>query len=147
MDDKFILVVEDNADDEALTLRSLQKCHLNAKIEVARDGADALDFVFGQGSHSSRNVNHLPQLVLLDLKLPKLDGLEVLKAIRTNEKTRHLLVVMFTSSREERDVAASYASGANSYVTKPVDFGQFSEAVRQLGSYWLKVNEKPIPAV
>ncbi|MCB1851892.1 MAG: response regulator [Gammaproteobacteria bacterium] len=143
MADKFLLLVEDNPDDEALTLRALQKHNLANRIIVAHDGQEALDFLFGNGEFSGRDTNDLPQVVLLDLKLPKVDGLEVLEAIRSHHQTRNMPVVVLTSSNEEQDIIRSYALGANSYVRKPVDFEQFIEAARQLGLYWLVLNEVP----
>lgn len=140
---KFILLVEDNPDDEALTLRALNKNKVANRVVVARDGAEAVDFLFGTGAHAGRNVSDLPQIVLLDLKLPKLDGFEVLRRIRADERTRTLPVVILTSSKEERDVAQGYRDGCNSYVRKPVNFDEFTEAARQLGLYWLLLNEPP----
>lgn len=141
MKDKVILLVEDNPDDEMLTLRAFRKGNILNKVVVARDGAEALDYLFGTGSYSGRDTSILPQVVLLDLKLPKVDGLEVLRRIRTDERTRLLPVVVLTSSDEESDIVESYSLGANSYVRKPVDIGQFSEAVCQLGLYWLVLNQ------
>jgi two-component system, response regulator len=141
MDPNAILLVEDNPNDEALTLRALKKNNIKNEIVVARDGAEALDWLFVRGAHAGRDASIVPQVVLLDLKLPKVDGLEVLKAIRADARTRRLPVVLLTSSKEERDVAAGYDLGANSYVRKPVDFGEFAEAIRQLGLYWLVLNE------
>jgi two-component system response regulator len=143
MDDKIILLVEDNADDEVLTLRALKKNNISNEVVVARNGVEALDYLFGTGTYAGRNLNIVPQVVLLDLKLPKLDGLEVLRRLRANESTKLLPVVILTSSDEEQDRFNSYGLGANSYVRKPVDFNQFSEAVRQLGLYWLVVNQPP----
>jgi CheY-like chemotaxis protein len=143
MEHRYILLVEDNPDDELLTVRALKKSKILNRIEVVRDGAEALDFLFGEGKYSQRNGSELPQVILLDLKLPKLNGLEVLKRIRSSEKTALLPVVILTSSDEERDLINSYKLGANSYVKKPVDFSQFSEAVRQLGLYWLILNQIP----
>lgn len=140
---KFILLVEDNPDDEALTLRALNKNKLANGVVVARDGAEAVDFLFGTGAHAGRDANDLPQIVLLDLKLPKLDGFEVLRRIRADERTKVLPVVILTSSKEERDVAQGYRDGCNSYVRKPVNFDEFVEAARQLGLYWLLLNEAP----
>jgi two-component system response regulator len=140
MDNKVILLVEDNPRDEALTLRALKKCNIVNDIVVARDGVEALDYIFGTGKFSGRDVNDMPQLVLLDLKLPKLDGFEVLGEIRADERTRRQAVVVFTSSDEEADLVKSYDLGVNSYVRKPVDFDQFLEATKQLGLYWLLTN-------
>ena len=136
----FILLVEDNHTDEMLTCRVLRKSLLN-EIVVARDGAEALDFLFARGDHEDRAAADLPNVVLLDLNLPKIGGLEVLRAIRANDRTRYLPVVILTSSREEIDLITGYDNGANSYVVKPVDFKAFSEAVRQLGLYWVLVNQ------
>jgi len=141
VNEKVILLVEDNPMDEELTLRALQKSKVLNPVVVARDGVAALDYLFARGVHAGRSLTDLPQLVLLDLKLPKLDGLEVLRQIRQNESCGLLPVVILTSSVEEEDVARGYSLGANSYVRKPVDFDQFSEAVRQLGLYWLVLNE------
>ena len=138
-----ILLVEDNPDDEALTLRALKKNNIANEVVVARDGAEALDYLFATGPHAGRDPRYLPQVVLLDLKLPKVDGLEVLRRIRSDDRTRLLPVVVLTSSREDRDVVESYNRGANSYVRKPVDFEAFMEAAKQLGLYWLVVNEPP----
>ncbi|MCK6538940.1 MAG: response regulator [Anaerolineales bacterium] len=143
MDDRPILLVEDNPDDEALTLRALRKNNIANAMSVVRDGAEALDFLFCLGAYAGRNPREMPQVILLDLKLPKVDGLEVLRRIRADERTRLLPVVILTSSREEQDLLQSYSLGANSYVRKPVDFNQFVEAVRQLGLYWLVLNEAP----
>lgn len=142
MDNRFIFLVEDNPDDEALTLRALKRNNIGNQVVVARDGADALDFLFGRGSHAGRGPSVMPQVVLLDLKLPKIDGLEVLRQLRENESTKLLPVVILTSSNEEQDLLKGYALGANSYVRKPVDFNQFSEAVRELGLYWLVLNQQ-----
>ncbi len=143
MSDNVILLVEDNPDDEALTLRALKKNNILNQVIVARDGAEALDYLFGTGKYAGRDVNLLPQIVLLDLKLPKVDGLEVLRQLRADERTKLLPVVILTSSNEEQDRYRGYDLGANSYVRKPVDFNQFIEAVRQLGLYWLVLNERP----
>ncbi len=143
MDNKIILLVEDNPDDEALTLRALKKNNISNQVIVARDGAEALEYLFGTGQYSGRAGNLTPQVVLLDLKLPKVEGLEVLRRMRANESTKLLPVVILTSSNEEQDRINGYDSGANSYVRKPVDFNQFIEAVRQLGLYWLILNEQP----
>jgi two-component system response regulator len=141
MSAKTILLVEDNPDDEELTLRALNKHHLVNQVVVARDGAEALDYLFGRGPHAGRPL--MPELVLLDLKLPKIDGLGVLQQLRANESTKLLPVVILTSSVEDRDRIAGYARGANSYVRKPVDFLEFVEGVRQLGMYWLLLNQPP----
>jgi two-component system, response regulator len=143
MKEPVILLVEDNADDEALTMRALQKNNITNKIVVARDGVEALDYLFARGKHAGRNIGALPAVILLDLKLPKLDGFEVLRELRADNRTKLLPVVILTSSREQQDVANGYNLGANSYVRKPVDFQQFVEAVRQLGLYWLVINEGP----
>jgi two-component system, response regulator len=143
MEEKVILLVEDNADDEKLTLRALKKNNISNDVVIARNGAEALDYLFGTGIYSEKDTNHLPQVVLLDLKLPKIDGLEVLRQLRGNERTKLLPVVILTSSNEEQDRLRGYDLGANSYVRKPVDFNQFTEAVRQLGLYWLILNEQP----
>lgn len=142
----MILLVEDNRDDEALTLRALKKNNIKNDVVVARDGVEALDFLHGTGAHAGRDLNVMPQVILLDLKLPKLDGLEVLRRVRAQERTRLLPIVILTSSNEEQDRIQGYGLGANSYVRKPVDFAQFIEAVRQLGLYWLILNE-PAPTV
>jgi len=144
--DKVILLVEDNPDDEALTLRALKKSNVRNAVVVARNGVEALDYLFGTGVYAGRDVRLLPQVVLLDLKLPKIDGLEVLRRLRADERTSLLPVVILTSSKEEQDVISGYRNGANSYIRKPVDFVQFTEAVRQLGLYWLLLNENaPAP--
>jgi two-component system, response regulator len=141
MEKKVILLVEDNPKDEALTLRALRKSKVANEVAVVRDGVEALDYLFATGSHAGRDMREMPQVVLLDLKLPKVDGLQVLQAIRADERTRRLPVVIFTSSGEEEDLIKSYNLGANSYVRKPVDFEQFLEATRQLGLYWLVLNQ------
>lgn len=138
-----ILLVEDNADDEALTLRAFRKNNVTNEVVVARDGAEALDFLFGTGRYSGRDTTVVPQVVILDLKLPKVDGLEVLRRLRAAPQTKLLPVVILTSSNEERDRLEGYGLGANSYVRKPVDFAKFLDAVRQLGLYWLLLNEQP----
>lgn len=143
MKDRIILLVEDNADDELLTLRALKKSNILNEVVVTRDGAEALDYLFAQGPHAGRNPNAVPQLILLDLRLPKLDGLEVLSQLRADARTALLPVVILTSSDEEKDIVESYKLGANSFVRKPVDFQQFTEAVHQLGLYWLLLNQGP----
>ena len=143
MDEKTILLVEDNPDDVELTLRALKKNNISNEVVVAKDGAEALDFLFGTGAYSGRDTRLQPQVVLLDLKLPKLDGLEVLSRIRRDNRTKILPVVILTSSKEEQDLVTGYSLGANSYIRKPVDFAQFTEAVRNLGLYWLLLNEGP----
>ena len=141
MNDKVILLVEDNPRDEALTLRALKKSNIVNDVIVARDGVEALDYLFATGAYEGRDTSIFPQLVLLDLKLPKVDGLEVLRRLRDDERTRRLPVVVFTSSSEEEDVIKSYSLGANSYARKPVEFEEFIEATRQLGLYWLVLNQ------
>lgn len=138
-----ILLVEDSPDDVELTLRALRRSKLANHIEVVRDGAEALDFIFATGAYARRDVNDVPKVILLDIKLPKLDGLEVLRRLKGDAATRKIPVVMLTSSREERDIVESYELGVNSYIRKPVDFERFAEAVRQLGLYWLLLNEPP----
>jgi len=143
MSEKVILLVEDNPDDEALTLRALKKNNIGNEVVVARDGAEATDYLFGTGAYAGRDMTVMPAMTLLDLKLPKIDGLEVLKRLRADDRTKLLPVVILTSSREEQDLINGYRLGANSYIRKPVDFTQFVEAVRQLGLYWLVWNESP----
>lgn len=143
MYEKVILLVEDNADDELLTLRAFAKSNIRNEVVVARTGLEALDYLFGTGSYAGRNLSLMPQVILLDLNLPKLDGLEVLRRVRADDRTRLLPIVILTSSNEERDRINGYGLGANSYVRKPVDFDQFTEAARQLGLYWLVLNEAP----
>lgn len=143
MTDKVILLVEDNPDDEALTIRAFKKNNIRNPVVVAHDGVEALDYLFGRGAHEGRDTSVLPQITLLDLKLPKMDGLEVLRAIRADERTKRLPVVILTSSKEDSDLLDGYDLGANSYVRKPVDFTAFADAVRQLGLYWLVLNESP----
>jgi two-component system response regulator len=141
--DEIILLVEDNPDDVELTMRAFLKNNIANKVVVARDGVEALDYLFCQGTYNSRNSEDKPRLILLDLKLPKLDGLQVLERLRADERTKLVPVVILTSSKEEQDLISGYKSGANSYVRKPVDFNQFVEAVRQIGLYWLLINEPP----
>jgi two-component system, response regulator len=141
----MILLVEDNRDDEALTLRALKKNNIKNEVVVAHDGVEALDYLFGTGSHAGRDLTEMPHVILLDLKLPRVDGLEVLRRLRADKRTRLLPVVILTSSNEDQDRINGYGLGANSYVRKPVDFAQFIEAVRQLGLYWLILNEPPPP--
>lgn len=143
MAEKKIFLVEDNPDDVVLTLRAFRKNNIANEIIVACDGAEALDYLFGDHAHQSQNNGDEPEVVLLDLKLPKVDGLEVLRRLRADERTKLLPVVILTSSAEERDIIESYRLGANSYIRKPVDFSQFTEAMQQLGLYWLVLNEAP----
>ena len=143
MEEKVILLVEDSEDDVELTLRAFKKSHILNEVVVARDGSEALDYLFGTGSYSGRDTGILPAVVLLDLKLPKIDGFEVLRRIRADERTRLLPVVILTSSKEEQDRVTGYKSGANSYIRKPVDFDQFAEAIQHIGIYWLLLNEPP----
>ena len=145
MKDKAILLVEDNPDDIALTIRAFRKSNIMNEIVEAHDGSEALDYLFGTGQYASRDLSVMPTLVLLDLKMPKVDGLEVLRQLRANERTRLLPVVILTTSKQDQDIVDGYALGANSYVRKPVDFNQFVEAVLQLGLYWFVLNE-PLPA-
>ncbi|MGH9687488.1 MAG: response regulator [Candidatus Acidiferrales bacterium] len=141
MQDAVILLVEDNPDDEALTLRALKKNNIKNQVIVARDGREALDYLFGEGIYAGRDTHVAPQVILLDLKLPKVDGFDVLRAMRGDERTKLLPVVILTSSNEEKDRINGYGLGANSYVRKPVEFGEFIEAVKQLGLYWLILNQ------
>jgi len=143
MESPVILLVEDNPDDEALTLRALRRAKVGNEIVVTHDGVEALDYLFGTGAHAGRDTRELPQVMLLDLKLPRIDGLEVLRRVRADARTRVLPVVILTSSNEDRDRIAGYELGANSYVRKPVDFNEFVDAVRQLGLYWLLLNQPP----
>lgn len=143
MKDKVILLVEDNADDEALTLRALKKNNIRDEVVVARDGSEALDYLFGSGAHTGRDLQVMPQIILLDLKLPKVDGFEVLNRVRSREATKLLPVVILTTSNEDQDRLRLYDLGANSLVRKSVEFDKFIEAVRQLGLYWLILNEAP----
>jgi two-component system, response regulator len=143
MAEKIILVVEDNPDDEELTRIALQESNIAHQLVVVRDGVEALDYLFATGAHTGRGANVMPQLILLDLKLPKMTGLEVLRRLRADERTKFIPVVILTSSLEEEDLSNAYHLCANGYVRKPVDFSQFGEAVRQLGLYWLTLNEAP----
>lgn len=143
MENKTILLVEDNLDDVELTLHALKKNNIKNEVTVVNDGAEALDFLFCTGKYSTRNILDMPTIILLDLKLPKIDGLEVLRRIRANEHTKLLPVVILTSSKEEQDIINGYCFGANSYVRKPIDFSQFTEAIGHLGLYWLLLNETP----
>ncbi|MBI5841866.1 MAG: response regulator [Chloroflexi bacterium] len=140
-----ILLVEDNPNDVELTLLALQDNKLTNPIHIARDGAEALEFIFATGAYAQRSINNVPKVILLDLKLPKVDGLEVLRQIKSDPRTRAIPVVVLTSSREERDIVESYRLGVNSYITKPVDFEQFTQSVRTLGLYWLLLNQPPLP--
>ncbi|GAB4368930.1 MAG: response regulator [Elainellaceae cyanobacterium] len=140
---KTILLVEDNPDDEALTIRALKRHHIGNEIVVAHDGVEALDYLFGTGIYAERDISVKPTVILLDLKLPRIDGLEVLRRLRQDDRTKLLPVVVLTTSNEEQDMLNSYSLGCNSYIRKPVDFVQFSEAIRQLGMYWLLMNEPP----
>ncbi len=142
--DEIILLVEDNPDDVELTMRALRKNNIANKVVVAGDGEEALDYLFCQGKYRERDPKETPRLILLDLKLPKLDGLQVLGRLRADERTKLIPVVILTSSKEEHDLIAGYKSGANSYVRKPVDFNKFVDAVHQIGLYWLLINESPI---
>jgi two-component system response regulator len=142
MENRIMLLVEDNPDDIDLTLRAFKKSNISNPVVIAHDGVEALDYLFGTGAHAGRDVTQQPEVVLLDLKLPRLDGLEVLKRIRADPRTRLLPVVVLTSSDEERDLVESYSLGANSYVRKPVEFPEFVEATRQLGLYWLVLNQR-----
>jgi two-component system response regulator len=143
MSEHVLLLVEDNSVDEELTLRALRRANVANHVVVARDGAEALDYLFARGAHASRDATKLPEVILLDLNLPKLGGLEVLRAIRADERTKVLPVVILTSSSEDKDLANGYTSGANSYIVKPVDSTRFAEAVGHLGLYWLLLNHRP----
>src|SRR5690606_13224297 len=138
-----ILLVEDNPEDLELTQRALRKAKLANYIQVARDGAEALDYIFGEGAHAGRRVEDTPKLILLDLKLPKVDGIEVLRRIKADQRTHSIPVIILTSSKEQQDVAETYSYGANSYIVKPVGFESFAEAVKQIGMYWLLLNQPP----
>jgi CheY-like chemotaxis protein len=140
---KVILLVEDNPDDEALAIRALKRHHVGNEIVIAHDGVEALDYLFGKGQYEGRDISNKPSVVLLDLKLPRVDGLEVLRQLREDPRTKFLPVVVLTTSTEEGDLINSYSLGCNSYIRKPVNFVQFSEAIRQLGMYWLLMNEPP----
>jgi len=144
MNVKIILLVEDNPDDEELTLLALKKSNILNEVIVARDGVEALDYLFATGKYAERDPSRMPQLILLDLKLPKMNGLEVLKRLRADPRTELIMVVVLTSSSEEEDMIASYRNGANSYVRKPVDFHRFADAINQVGMYWLLLNEVPL---
>ena len=143
MDSKAILLVEDNQADEDLAILALKKNKFRNDVVVARDGAEALDYLFGTGSYASKEAPRLPAMILLDLKLPKISGLEVLKRVRSDERTKLVPIVILTSSKEEVDLISGYSLGANSYIRKPVDFKEFNEVIRQMGSYWLAINEPP----
>ena len=143
MKQKFILLVEDNSDDEALTLRALRKNNIYNRVVVAHDGVEALDFLFHTGTYADMNAHSIPALILLDLKLPRIDGLEVLKQIRSHEDSRHLPVVVLSTSREEKDILNSYKYGASSYIVKPIDFFRFMEIILTISEYWLNMNELP----
>ena len=143
MSDRPILLVEDNPDDELLTLRALKRNRILNDVHVARDGVEALEYLFGTGPHAGRDMSVQPQIILLDLNLPRIDGLEVLRRVRDDERTKLISVIVLTSSKQEEDIVRSYSRGANSYVRKPVEFEKFSEAVRVLGLYWLLLNEAP----
>ena len=143
LEDVEILLVEDNPNDVELTLRALQKQNLSNKVFVVKDGAEALDFIFASGAYSQRKVEKRPKVVLLDLKLPKVDGIEVLRRIKADSRTSPIPVVMLTSSRQENDIVQSYDLGVNGYIVKPVDFHHFNDAVRTLGLFWLLINEAP----
>ncbi len=144
-DQRTILLVEDNPDDELLTLRALEENKIKNTVVVAHDGVEALEYLFGTGAYKGRDLSVMPQVILLDIKLPRIDGLEVLRRLRADQRTTLLPSVILTSSREEQDIIRGYKLGANSYIRKPVDFDQFAEAVRQLGLYWLVLNETPKP--
>lgn len=145
MNQKPILLVEDNPDDERLTLRAFKKSNIANEVVVARDGVEALDFLFGTGAHAGRDVTLLPQVMLLDLNLPRIGGLDVIKRVRADERTKLLPIVVLTSSKQDEDIVRSYALGANSFVRKPVEFDEFAQAVKTLGLFWLILNEGPPP--
>jgi len=138
-----ILLVEDNPNDVELALRALKKNNLANRVFIVKDGAEALDFIFGRGAHQNRRVENVPRVILLDLKLPKVDGIEVLRAIRSDERTKYIPVVVLTSSSEDRDIVETYKLGVNSYIVKPVNFEKFIDVVRELGYYWLLLNHRP----
>lgn len=142
-EERYILLVEDSQDDIDLTIRALQRQNVSNEVKIVRDGVEALDFLFARGDYSGRDPKSVPQVVLLDINLPRLSGLQVLKKIRESQLTQMVPVVMLTTSKQDQDVVESYTSGANSYVQKPIDFEEFSEAVKHLGVYWLMVNESP----
>lgn len=144
MDNKLILLVEDNPDDELLAKRALRKNNISSEVVVVRDGQEAVEYLFAQGQYATRDISILPHVIFLDIKLPKLDGIDVLKQIRQNRLTQMIPVVMLTSSNEESDILNCYANGANSYICKPVDFDHFVEAIKQMGTYWLSLNVTPI---
>lgn len=147
MQDNTLLLVEDNADDEALAMRAFRNSEHVSKVVVVRDGAEALDYLFGTGQYSGRDTGDQPRLILLDMKLPKLNGLDVLRRIRQDERTRYHPVVLMTSSRQETDIIAGYSLGANSYIQKPVNFDEFVESMRDLGRYWMQINRTPNLAI
>jgi two-component system response regulator len=138
-----ILLVEDNSSDIELTLRAFKKHNITNKVHVVRDGAEALDFIFAKGNYAERNINNIPKVILLDLKLPKFDGIEVLRRVKSDERTKVIPVIILTSSKEETDKVKSYTLGANSYITKPVDFDKFAKIVSEIGYYWMLVNQSP----
>jgi two-component system response regulator len=138
-----ILIVEDTPEDLELTLRALRKANLSNRIQVARDGAEAIEFIFGEGAHAGRNIDNGPKVILLDLKLPKIDGIEVLRRVKCDPRTKTIPVVVLTSSKEQKDVVESYQLGVNSYIVKPVDFERFASAVGDMGLYWLLLNQAP----
>lgn len=143
MEQKNILLVEDNPDDVELAKRAFQKININNNIVVTRDGAETLDYLYGRGKFENRDTNNIPRLILLDLKMPKVHGIEVLKQIRNNEQTRYIPVIILTSSQDKKDIIRSYELGANSYIVKPIDFVKFLEVAQQIALYWLTLNEQP----